>query len=126
MRISDWSSDVCSSDLYVYCATGSLAGSPSLRIGIASSRGERGLVGGPCMDRLQPADGRRATRVEPGAVARGFEREAHHAVGGGHGIPRKPRAPRHFGCDSHQMDVDHPLDTPLHTFDETRDKDHTK
>src|SRR3546814_989297 len=83
MRISDWSSDVCSSDLYVYCATGSLAGSPSLRIGIASSRGERGLVGGPCMDRLQPADGRRATRVEPGAVARGFEREAHHDVGGG-------------------------------------------
>src|SRR3546814_18478558 len=107
MRISDWSSDVCSSDLYVYCATGSLAGSPSLRIGIASSRGERGLVGGPCMDRLQPADGRRATRVEPGAVARGFEREAHHDVGGGHGIARKPRARRQFVFDIIELDVEH-------------------
>src|SRR3546814_13465380 len=110
MRISDWSSDVCSSDLYVYCATGSLAGSPSLRIGIASSRGERGLVGGPCMDRLQPADGRRATRVEPGAVARGFEREGHHDVGGGHGIARKPPAGSPFGFDIIEMGVDHHLE----------------
>src|SRR3546814_11903967 len=44
MRISDWSSDVCSSDLIPFDRLIILIGAKGLQIGVAAGRGQRGAV----------------------------------------------------------------------------------
>src|SRR3546814_8546781 len=90
MRISDWSSDVCSSDLYRQCQ-GPCRPDPADRAGQGRTRRGQGTdnAGGA-------ARGRERRRQPPHAVRRGGARAVHAGrdVGGAGGGVRAPRGGR--------------------------------
>src|SRR3546814_17926995 len=107
MRISDWSSDVCSSDLFCICGTG--------------------------MHTVEPARQSWIRQIQASARTAEFQRKTHHDIGGCKAVAREIGTLIQFGFQQVQMILQHchhrlprrsPQQAPLVSDQQSKKKRH--